>query len=509
MQRIASADGQFDRQTLWCSFGLSLYVTWSFVLWNSTTFLGFLPDRACAFDLYLSQGVATIVAALALVLSARKVAPLYKQTGILCAFAAISALAVLTMPLGFFGSEHLTIAFGAFALSGIGSSLRLGWEEWLSVQGVKRMALCAGGAYAIGFVLYVIFLLLPVSVAEVVCFAMPFGAVWMLGCSIRKSDNAPCSLLPAPQVFSLKVELKRIPWRLLIITALAFFSYGATRSGGVLGAANANSLVGVVLTGTPMLASLAAIIGAYFFYKRNAALAFYLAFPLMALACIVSPEVDPFGGGTAFWVALIGAELIKYVVWFLLIESIIKDGISALLCVALLRVFQWLGSVLGQTVAFQLSSFETISIAVLLALMIALLIANGVPPEFVRKDPQALLGTVAFDAIGETSLSRNGKGATVDENCDGFESPQKTQPLSTFERKVALLTRNYGLSPREQEVCAIWLRGHTAAYVERELFISKNTVKTHLNHIYAKTKTANREELLQLADRLAAKESLG
>ena len=49
-----------------------------------------------------------------------------------------------------------------------------------------------------------------------------------------------------------------------------------------------------------------------------------------------------------------------------------------------------------------------------------------------------------------------------------------------------------GLSPREQEVLAIWATGPHGAYIEKQLFISKNTVKTHLNHIYAKTKTANR-----------------
>ena len=42
--------------------------------------------------------------------------------------------------------------------------------------------------------------------------------------------------------------------------------------------------------------------------------------------------------------------------------------------------------------------------------------------------------------------------------------------------------------------------GHTGAYIEKRLFISKNTVKTHLNHIYAKTNTSNREELLQLLE---------
>ena len=50
---------------------------------------------------------------------------------------------------------------------------------------------------------------------------------------------------------------------------------------------------------------------------------------------------------------------------------------------------------------------------------------------------------------------------------------------------------------------AIWASGRSAAYVERTLFISQGTVKTHLNHIYAKTGTANRGELFELLDGIA------
>jgi DNA-binding CsgD family transcriptional regulator len=62
------------------------------------------------------------------------------------------------------------------------------------------------------------------------------------------------------------------------------------------------------------------------------------------------------------------------------------------------------------------------------------------------------------------------------------------------------LWERHGLSPREKEVLAIWLSGHTSSYVEENLHISKNTVKTHLSHIYAKTGTSNREELLTLLE---------
>ena len=76
----------------------------------------------------------------------------------------------------------------------------------------------------------------------------------------------------------------------------------------------------------PALASFVAILLAYLFYRKNAMLAFYLAFPLMAMASLLPASLDPFGGGTTFSVALVGAELVKYLVWFLFIDSFFKDA---------------------------------------------------------------------------------------------------------------------------------------------------------------------------------------
>ena len=60
----------------------------------------------------------------------------------------------------------------------------------------------------------------------------------------------------------------------------------------------------------------------------------------------------------------------------------------------------------------------------------------------------------------------------------------------------------YALSPRETEVLAIWATGRSSRSIEKSLFIAQSTVKTHLNHLYAKTGTANRQELLQLLSEL-------
>lgn len=46
----------------------------------------------------------------------------------------------------------------------------------------------------------------------------------------------------------------------------------------------------------------------------------------------------------------------------------------------------------------------------------------------------------------------------------------------------------------------LWVAGHNSAFIEETLGISKYTVRTHLKNIYAKTGTANKEELIRLAE---------
>jgi DNA-binding CsgD family transcriptional regulator len=58
-----------------------------------------------------------------------------------------------------------------------------------------------------------------------------------------------------------------------------------------------------------------------------------------------------------------------------------------------------------------------------------------------------------------------------------------------------LLLRAYGLTPREQEVAQLTLRGATAAQAAARLSISPHTVNDHLKVIFDKTGTRTRGEL--------------
>jgi DNA-binding CsgD family transcriptional regulator len=72
---------------------------------------------------------------------------------------------------------------------------------------------------------------------------------------------------------------------------------------------------------------------------------------------------------------------------------------------------------------------------------------------------------------------------------------------SESEISVQAFAASHGLSPREQEVLHLLGRGFTTAAMADELGISPHTVRDHLKHLYRKTGTKGRSELLGLISR--------
>lgn len=71
-----------------------------------------------------------------------------------------------------------------------------------------------------------------------------------------------------------------------------------------------------------------------------------------------------------------------------------------------------------------------------------------------------------------------------------------------FERSLMmgckLLQEKSGLSDRETEIAFLLARGYSRPYIREKLFISKNTVATHIRHIYGKLGIHSKEELIDL-----------
>ena len=62
--------------------------------------------------------------------------------------------------------------------------------------------------------------------------------------------------------------------------------------------------------------------------------------------------------------------------------------------------------------------------------------------------------------------------------------------------RIDAIAKEYGFSPREKEVFALWVTGRGSKYIQETFVISEATVKTHVRHIYEKCDVHNRAELM-------------
>lgn len=81
---------------------------------------------------------------------------------------------------------------------------------------------------------------------------------------------------------------------------------------------------------------------------------------------------------------------------------------------------------------------------------------------------------------------------------DSLEASQPHQGI--FRRKCESVSNTYLLSARETEVLFYVGRGFNAAYIQKKLYISEGTAKTHIRHIYRKTNVHSQQELMRLIE---------
>lgn len=68
----------------------------------------------------------------------------------------------------------------------------------------------------------------------------------------------------------------------------------------------------------------------------------------------------------------------------------------------------------------------------------------------------------------------------------------------SLDDRCARIGRRYGLTRREEEVLALLAQGCSAADIESALYISHNTAKGHIRHVYAKLDVHSREEAAEV-----------
>jgi DNA-binding NarL/FixJ family response regulator len=81
-------------------------------------------------------------------------------------------------------------------------------------------------------------------------------------------------------------------------------------------------------------------------------------------------------------------------------------------------------------------------------------------------------------------------------------SPEVTRPLLKAVAHNQAIILDGGLSKREVEVLERLAQGKTTTQISEDLFVSENTVKTHVRHILGKLEASNRAEAVSKAGQM-------
>lgn len=252
-------------------------------------------------------------------------------------------------------------------------------------------------------------------------------------------------------------------------------------------------------------------------FRPDAAIA--LVVPLFAVAILVASAGEPDGGLSRL--AIMVGYLVYWIVgWVFILREQRALGTSgmlalALLCAAMLA-FGQIGRAVAQAVLAggDMSRPEFSSLSLVL-FWVMIVVATGAywlaRARAVNRD--LALVEQAADAAAEGGAAspgdlggedgtavRTGSAATEDASAAGSPLGESAVVVDRVALQAQALRTRIGLSARETEVVVEFARGRSAAVIAERLFVSPNTVKTHLRRIYEKAGIHSRQELLDLLD---------
>lgn len=148
------------------------------------------------------------------------------------------------------------------------------------------------------------------------------------------------------------------------------------------------------------------------------------------------------------------------------------------------RLAQWIGFLVGAAVAF--AAFYVHPLEGNQLVLLSCVVTVAIVAIF------AIYG--ADDSGSKEALSHMMTAAAKDLEID---PPKNAAP---FRDRCDAIAKRYQLSAREAEVFVCLAKGRNVEYIQQKLFISSNTVKTHIYHIYKKIGINSQQRLIDLVD---------
>lgn len=173
-------------------------------------------------------------------------------------------------------------------------------------------------------------------------------------------------------------------------------------------------------------------------------------------------------------------------------EAIVQAGYLGLVSV-MLSLFMMISNVTNQYPAVM---FSRGLFALYLGVMVGILIGC-----FIESVP--LSGELPYMLAACSGLSALYSYMFLFTEHDFVKLTRIVDDVRRFDEICTIISTKAGLSKREAELLPLALKGRTGERIAAELYISKSTVETHLRRIYQKTGVKNRQELIDISERIA------
>ncbi|HIT51184.1 MAG TPA: helix-turn-helix transcriptional regulator [Candidatus Aveggerthella excrementigallinarum] len=382
-------------------------------------------------------------------------------------------LATMLLPASAFVPEFaMPLGWAAVACGGVGTAfVILLWSELYGCLNPFRVALYYSGSLVVAAAVIYLSRSMDFAAFFAVTTALPLFSLGMVAAGFRS--------LPAERLPRSEAAPFAIPWRVIVIMGVYAFAYGLKETDLYQSTFGPHSSFGVVVVAA-LIFLLVVVRGRRFQFS----LIFRVALLLAVCAFLVVPSIGDWGAFVTDF--CIGASYTAFSIFVMVVMAnfCYRYGASAVLLFGIERGLRALVMLAGRhTDRFLHQSFEAATGDMVLSAIV--IVAVVVATMMLLSDR---------DLAGRWGLALPGMGSVEDAHAETARDELVDRCSKAAQR--------FGLSQREEEVLRLLAQHKKIGSIEQELFISNNTAKTHIRHIYRKLDVHSRDELVALLEEL-------
>lgn len=520
------------------ALGLGLLLAWMYCSFFSCGLIAKISVLRSSERVWAYVGIGMAICAVALIVFRRSIFLISRKASSV-AGASLGGIGSLLIWLGFLRDPwdaSLSAAGGLLAGAGLTVMATI-WCRRLSGFRVSRLEATVPAAFVLAFAIYFVLLSIKGPLFVVMCMLMPAGSMAL---ALRRADMLTCPFVAqcscsvrksaaghiAPQLKSMAplLAMHCLFW-------IQFSSFRVISSPNVVGDRFMHYLV-------PFSCAAVVAVGMFLLCLRhirflNYSLMYRWSAPLMVLGCGIfalgpSDYYDyRIVAYAANFLAMFGTQ---FTIWVVTPKHVCRAGFNPTVAMAGFAIAEGLGIFLGLALSLPAAgNEESLAGTAVLVTGIAVLAAmvfgfnpdwfsagRAKNPLFLAKEEggesaSACTSTQPSSALLNETLSSAANGGILAGQAQGERSsaiaegaaPAQPSLSEMFESQARALRREYGLTERETEICALLLAGRSRPYIRDELIISLNTVHAHARNIFAKCGVHSQQELMDLPKSMA------